>query len=565
MRKNKKRSTAFLLTLFLFLGIGYAFLRTELKINGTATIKDASWNIYFDNLVVNDDSVEILTGNSAASISSNKTEVTYAITLKEPGDFYEFTVDAVNAGSINGMVDVVTSKMNNVDLTELPAYLEYSATYIDGSPIRTHHLLQAGESKKIKVRIGFRKNITSNDLPGSALTNSFSFSIVYIQADNEAIPVNPTRPCTYEGNLVQGAEYQEGQYTYRYKQMVEGVYNQATDSYPSQWINMDGDGWGVVLSDKNSTDPVTTELCTTINDKPIISMTRMFYESKTTSIDTTSFNTSNVTSMKSMFEGTTNLATVDLTTFNTSNVTDMGYMFKNSSITSFDLSSFNTSKVESMTYMFSNIHVDAMNINNFDVSNVLDISGLLSGASFSTLKLPRDLDLRKATNIGTMFQSITYDHLDLSNMITRDATDMSYMFQSSTIGELILPNDWDVRKVKTMRGTFYALNTPSIDLSGMKTRDVTDFHIMFTYSTAKSIIFSENFVTNKVTDMNNMFQNVPIEGTLDISNFSIDSLIEKTNMFYNCGASTVLVKSDAIRSEFMNGTGKPSGMTITVK
>ena len=39
MRKNKKRSLAFLLTLFLFLGIGYSTLGTDLGITGSINLE----------------------------------------------------------------------------------------------------------------------------------------------------------------------------------------------------------------------------------------------------------------------------------------------------------------------------------------------------------------------------------------------------------------------------------------------------------------------------------------------------------------------------------------------
>ena len=114
------------------------------------------------------------------------------------------------------------------------------------------------------------------------------------------------KACTTLKALTQGTTYVNGQYTY--------TYNGRT-------------GWSVVLTDKESTDPVTTELCETVNDKPIVSMYEMFKDSKAGSID--------------------------LSSFDTSNVTDMSYMFCSSKATSLDLSSFDTSNVTNMSDMFS--------------------------------------------------------------------------------------------------------------------------------------------------------------------------------------------------------------------
>ena len=85
-------------------------------------------------------------------------------------------------------------------------------------------------------------------------------------------------------------------------------------------------------------------------------MTSMFYGcSGLQSLDgLNSFDTSTVTGMDSVFYNCSSLPSLDLRSFNTSNVTAMGYMFFGcSNITSIDLSSFNTSKVTKMGSMFS--------------------------------------------------------------------------------------------------------------------------------------------------------------------------------------------------------------------
>ena len=90
-----------------------------------------------------------------------------------------------------------------------------------------------------------------------------------------------SRKCTTNNAIVDNLKFVYGQYTYRYNSSLQG--------------------WKVELTDKSSTDPVTTELCGTINDKPIVSMNNMFNQSKATSIDLSSFDTSNVTDMSGMF------------------------------------------------------------------------------------------------------------------------------------------------------------------------------------------------------------------------------------------------------------------------
>ena len=64
-----------------------------------------------------------------------------------------------------------------------------------------------------------------------------------------------------------GKEYVNGQYTYKYNYQ----------RYSSSWnSNSSQNGWGVMLTDKDSTDSVTTKLCAYINEKPVVNMDYMF-------------------------------------------------------------------------------------------------------------------------------------------------------------------------------------------------------------------------------------------------------------------------------------------------
>ena len=68
-----------------------------------------------------------------------------------------------------------------------------------------------------------------------------------------------------------------------------------------------------------------------------------------------SFDTTNVTSMSSMFSNCSNLTSLNVSNFNTNKVTNMSNMFQRcSSLTSLDLSNWNTENVTNMNYMFQN-------------------------------------------------------------------------------------------------------------------------------------------------------------------------------------------------------------------
>ena len=70
------------------------------------------------------------------------------------------------------------------------------------------------------------------------------------------------------------------------------------------------------------------------------------------SIDLSSFNTSNVTTMNEMFYKCYQLKYINFKNCDTSLVTNMGSMFYSTQLTSLNLSSFNTPSLEFMRYMF---------------------------------------------------------------------------------------------------------------------------------------------------------------------------------------------------------------------
>ena len=196
MRKNHKKKnniSLILILMILGIGLGYALLSQDLTINGTTKVKGNNWSIHFDNVQISSGSVTLSTGDSAATIDSNDdTLVEYTVTLNTPGDFYEFTVDAVNDGTVDGMIGEIVSKLNNTVINTtnpVPSYLDYSVTYEDGTTIAPNHLLAANTSETYKVRVEFKRDIEETDLPTTDQTNTFSFGISYVQSDNTAIAV----------------------------------------------------------------------------------------------------------------------------------------------------------------------------------------------------------------------------------------------------------------------------------------------------------------------------------------------------------------------------------------
>ena len=201
MKRQKKYNLILLLIILVgAIGLGYAALGANLSINGTTNLTRTTWDIHFDHL--NETSGGV-TPATATAINAAGNTVTYSITLSNPGDFYEFTVDAVNAGTVDGMIESVTSTLNNGSITNLPDCLIYSVTYSDGVEIAPNQLLAAGNTETYKVRIEFKTDIEEEDLPDSNQTLNLAFTVNYVQADNEATPV-PHPVGVYTANVWDG-------------------------------------------------------------------------------------------------------------------------------------------------------------------------------------------------------------------------------------------------------------------------------------------------------------------------------------------------------------------------
>lgn len=185
MKRMRKNNTIVLLVILLLsTTVGYALLSTNLKINGLANITKQTWDIHFENINVTNGSVS--TQNPATINPNDQTKVSYSIHLENPGDFYEFEVDAVNNGSIDAMITNIEST-NNGSSINLPNYIDYKVTYESGTPLDVNHILKANTKETYTVGIYFKSDIQSSDLVNSEPLNlRLKFEVTYKQADENA-------------------------------------------------------------------------------------------------------------------------------------------------------------------------------------------------------------------------------------------------------------------------------------------------------------------------------------------------------------------------------------------
>ena len=175
-KSGKKVVLSLLALLLLTITVGYAALSTTLNINGTSKINNATWDVHFTNLKVTSGSVS---ATKAAAIDSGTTAIDYNVELIKPGDFYEFTVDVTNTGTIDAKLGAAPI-LSGVS-AEQDVYTNYTVTYSDDNAINANDKLAAGTTKKLKVRVEFDRNITNSQLPTEAQPLNLTFAMNYVQ------------------------------------------------------------------------------------------------------------------------------------------------------------------------------------------------------------------------------------------------------------------------------------------------------------------------------------------------------------------------------------------------
>ena len=202
-----------------------------------------------------------------------------------------------------------------------------------------------------------------------------------------------------------------------------------------------------------------------------------------TDIDLSSFDTSEVEDMNSMFYFNFALEKLDVSGFDTSRVRIMRGMFDNcSSLKELDVSNFNTSNVENMRYMFYNVNkVKKLNLSHFDTGNVRDMEGMfaemtnLESLNLSNFNTGRVLSMRNMFYSATSLQS-----LDLSNFNTKNVVDMYAMFYHMPSLKTLNVTSFNTENVENMANMFaLADSLEELDLSSFKTPKIKAFRMMF--------------------------------------------------------------------------------------
>lgn len=182
--------------------------------------------------------------------------------------------------------------------------------------------------------------------------------------------------------------------------------------------------------------------------------------------DVSHLDTSNFTSMDSMFRNCYLLTELDVSHFDTSKVTSMSYMFKGcSSLTSLNVSGFDTSKVTNMSAMFKGCSVKDIDLRAWNVENVTEMNSMFKSATTEVINLT-DWNAVKCTNMLNMFVYCTHIKTiyGLSTLV-KAACQRAPTFDRFPAIDLDL-SGWDTSGLKWLDLAFYMSSIGTVDCSG---------------------------------------------------------------------------------------------------
>ena len=335
---------------------------------------------------------------------------------------------------------------------------------------------------------------------------------------------------------------------------------------------------GLFNSCQNLSSLTLGESFTTAN---VTTMERMFAGcSALTSLDVSHFNTANVESMNQMFSGCSKLSELDLTSFNTSNVLDMAFMFSGCSAftdcgTKLRLGAgFDTSKVTTMESMFQSCTKMATLTlpASFSTANVTSMHRMFYGCSALTDPDLSGFETSKVTYFSSMFErctSLTNPNVPFntesaeSKPTTGNEKAFDCMFlDCSNLESVTLGPNFAVTKqagftrvfegcvklqqipdlskcitsnVSSLSRVFYGCKgLTNVDLSNLNLSSVEDMQSMFEGCTNLATVTFGNLNSGKLINMNSMFNGCSKLTSVNFASLATGNRCSMNSLFYNC-------------------------------
>ena len=256
-----------------------------------------------------------------------------------------------------------------------------------------------------------------------------------------------------------------------------------------------------------------------------------------------------ITNCNNMFYNCKNITSVDLTSFDSSEVTDTSGMFRRCfHLKEIIFGDFNTENVTNMKHMFAKCRLlEKIEFpKSFVTKNVTNMALMFLGCE--TLKEIKVLfDTSKVTNMRGLFQNcFLLQKLDLSTFRTDKVNDMSQMFyKCCQLTEIIIDlKNFKTTNVKNMSRMFSdCFSLPKFNFSGFATDNVEFMSEMFNRCEQMKDIDLSSFNTKNLKNMSYMFTDCLNLKKINLSSFVDKGDLVKENLFTNC-KSLVAVKAE---------------------
>ena len=296
-------------------------------------------------------------------------------------------------------------------------------------------------------------------------------------------------------------------------------------------------GYSTLKTTNGDNTYTITVITDNLNNLP----TSISFKDKTSLLSVEYLNTSELTSMNSMFENCSNLTYVNASDWNTSKVVDMARMFRScSKLATLDVSNLDTKNITNMFSVFYRCtSLTSLNLSGWDTGEV--------------------------TNMSSMFQECTsLTSLDVSNWGTGKVTNMDSMFQNaSKLPTITGINDFNTSALTTAYNMFTSANSIiTLDLTKWNTGNLSSAGVMFgymnnlksldisTWNTSKFNSQSKNMLTwdTKLTDFNSPTFYIDMDFSTS-SALSIDSLMSIINRLAPTTSTRTLTLSSASKNK----------------
>ena len=169
-RKNKNIIIGALCGIILFMGIGFATLRSELQISGGVSLSN-TWNVQITNIEV----LSVSDNADAGNPTFNATSANFNATLSAPGDSVSYKITVTNSGSIDAVLSSIDEGFETLETDAIIYTLSQENPALNSK-------LASGETHAFVLTASYNTAATGENAPTEAeKTKDFSLQLTYNQ------------------------------------------------------------------------------------------------------------------------------------------------------------------------------------------------------------------------------------------------------------------------------------------------------------------------------------------------------------------------------------------------